>query len=808
MTNLRILLRFFCAVVLAIAFAGSAMGQNAKRSPADWVNPLIGTANGGNTFPGATLPFGMLQWSPENTQGQHGLSAAPGGYQYDATRIRGFSLTHLNGTGCAGASGDVPFMPVTIPVTTSPSADATDARYASNFSHAEEHAAPGDYRVKLANGVMVQLAAALRSGMARFTFPASKPANLLVRVSDSEVGSSDASIKIERAARTLSGSVTSGNFCGYLSKVDRRSYYTLYFIARFNQPFASTGTWHDATVHAGGTSAQGGTGYGEQRVLPVGKGSGAWVGFGTPRPTTVTVRVGISYVSLANARANLDAEIPPGTTLKQVRERARAAWNQALGHITVEGGSRDRRVTFYTALYHALLQPTTFSDTNGEYRSFDQKIHRVTGNQKIQYANFSGWDVYRSQLQLLTWLMPKVGNDFAQSLYNQARQNHGEWDRWTHDSGGTHVMSGDPSVPALADIYAFGGRDFDVRAAYASLKHAATVSTADDLSDAGCNVECVGERPSLNQWLGLHYIAAKSDAWGGAAETLEDATADFALAQLAQAVGDRAGQRQFLMRAGYWRNLFNPHATPQGGYIQNRNANGSWPAFTPGTGDGFVEGSAAQYLWMVPFDEHGLFELLGGRAAAAQRLDAFFHDAHGNWALTNAGPLHANMSNEPSIETPWLYDYAGQPWQTQQTVRAVLDTLWKNAPGGIPGNDDLGEMSSWYVWAALGLYPEIPGRAELLLASPLFPHADVHRPGGNVVIEAPGAGDGKPYVQALTLNGKAWTKPWLPAAFARHGGVLRFTLGAQPDMQWGNSPAAAPPSFPSPSAIPASEQHP
>jgi predicted alpha-1,2-mannosidase len=789
------------ALLAALLLAGAgAAAQAAPPSPASEVNPLIGSRHGGNTFPGASLPFGMLQWSPENTKGQHDRTAAPGGYQYDATRIRGFSLTHLSGTGCAGASGDIPFMPVTVPVARSPSLDADDSRYASNFSHADEHAAPGDYRVRMANGVEVELSSALRSGIAQITFPAGQPANLLVRASDSEVGSSDAQIHIDRAARTITGSVTSGNFCGYLSKADRRSYYTLYFVARFDQPFAATGTWHDGSVHADATSAHGGTGYGDKRFLPAGTGSGGWVGFDAG--ATVNVRVGISQVSLANARANLDAEIPKGTTIAQVRERASESWNDALGHITIEGGTPDQRIVFYTALYHTLLQPTIFSDTNGEYRGFDQKIHHVEGAQKNQYANFSGWDVYRSQLQLLTWLFPKAGSDIAQSLYNPARQNHAEWDRWPHASDATHVMSGDPSVPALADIYAFGGRDFDLRGAYASLKRAATVPTADDLSDEGCAVECVGERPSLDQWLTLHYIATKSHAWGGAAETLEDATADFALSELARAAGDKAGHDEFLARAGYWRNLYNPNATPQAGYIQNRNADGSWPAFKPESDDGFVEASAAVYLWMVPHDVHGLFDTLGGRDKATARLDAFFHTADGQWALSGAGPLHAELDNEPSIETPWLYDFAGQPWKTQKAVRIVINDLWKNAPDGIPGNDDLGEMSSWLVWAALGMYPEIPGRAELVLGSPLFPKAVIHRDGGNVVIEAPDANDANLYVHSLTLDGKALGKPWLPASFAQHGGHLRFTLGAQPDTHWASDPADAPPSFPPP------EQHP
>lgn len=778
--------------LLALA---AACATAADTSPADAVNPLIGSRNGGNTYPGAVVPFGMLQWSPENTRGQHVRTASPSGYQYDARRIRGFSLTHLSGAGCAGASGDIPVMPVTVPVTSSPSADTGDTRYAVDFRHADEHATPGDYRLALTNGVRLELAAATHSGIASFTFPAGKPANLLVRSSDSEVGSSAAVTRIDPAQRTISGSVTSGNFCGYLAKADQRSYYTLYFVARFDRPFIATGAWRDAAVHAGATAAQGGTGYDAKGFPTAGKGSGAWVSF-DPAKGPVGMRVGISYVSLANARANLDAEIPRDATLAQVRTRARDAWSRALGRIQVHGGSADQRTVFYTALYHSLLHPNVFSDVDGEYRGFDGKIHRVQGGQQAQYANFSGWDVYRSQLQLVTWLMPKVGSDIAQSLYHQAQQNQGEWDRWTHNSGGTHVMSGDPAVPALAAIYAFGGRDFDLHGAYASLVRAATVPTAHDESDDGCNVECVGQRPSLDQWLKLHYVAAKSHAWGGAAETLEDATADFALSELAADAGDRAGQRRFLARAGYWRNLFNPKAAPDGGYIQNRNADGSWPAFKPSTDDGFVEASAAVYVWMVPFDLHGLFDTMGGYDQAIARLDRFFHQANGRWAFTNAGPLHAELNNEPSVETPWLYDFAGQPYKTQATVRAVMNALWKNAPDGIPGNDDLGEMSSWYVWSALGLYPEIPGRAELVVGSPLFDHAVVHRGGGDVVIDAPGASAGTPYVHALQVDDQPSVRPWLPAAFVTHGGTLRFSLQATPDKVWGSDLRDAPPSFP------------
>ena len=830
---------------IAVGTPAAAAAGVPAAGPAAWVEPRIGTANGGNTFPGAVLPFGMVQWSPETTRGDATRVAAPGGYAYDATRVRGFSLTHLSGTGCRGASGDVPFLPYAGEVMSSPQADAADRTFADRFSHANEAAAPGSYEVRLESGILVQLAATRRTGAARFSFPAGGPATVLVRAASSEVGSSDAQVSIDPAARTVSGSVTSGNFCGYLGDVDRRSYYTLYFVAVFDRPFAAAGTWQDAELRPGVLAARGGTSWDAAGAPVAGRGAGAYVSFGgaagaagagaaaanasssdapangnsfantassvsavssadadTPEnnatpANTVEVRVGISYVSAANAAANLAAEDPPGTPFATLRERGRAAWNEALGRIQVDGGTAAERTTFYTALYHSLLHPNLFSDVDGEYAGFDGRVHAVTGRQREQFANFSGWDVYRSQLQLVALLEPRIAADIAQSLLNQAEQNGGEWDRWTHDNGATHVMEGDPSPAAIAAILAFGGSGFDVRAAFASLSRAATVPTAHDLGRAGCEVECAGQRPSLDLWLGIHYIPADGNAWGGAGETLEDAAADFSLAQIARRLGDRAACEDFRARSGYWRNVFNPRATPGGGYVQDRNRDGTWPPLDPASDAGFAEGSSAQYTWMVPFDARGLIDALGGAAAANRRLDAFFHSADGTWALTRLGGLHAELDNEPSIGAPWLYLFTGRPYRTQETVRQAVNALWHPTPDGIPGNDDLGEMSSWYVWSAMGLYPGIPGRAELLLGSPLFPRVAIRRAAGPAItISAPAAAAGVPYVHALRVNGRPATRPWLPEAFVALGGRLDFTLATVPDTAWGAGDDDAPPSSP------------
>ncbi|WP_313207436.1 GH92 family glycosyl hydrolase [Stenotrophomonas sp.] len=778
-------------VVVSAVLTLSPLPLLAAKAPAQdlaaEVNPFIGTTNAGNVYPGPTVPFGMVAFSPEMTAlpGKRFPIAAPGGYEWRSNGVRGFSLTHVNGTGCTGASGDIPLMPVTLPVELSPSSADAGVRYTSLLDHAKESASPGAYTLTLDNGVAVSLAATARTAVGQFQFPADKPANLLFRTSDSEVGSSDSTIIIDPATRTVRGSVTSGNFCGYLAEDRRESYYTLHFVAEFDQPFDVGGTWRDDTVQAGARKGGGGTTYGSKGHPPAGKGAGGWISFDAKRTPQVTARIGISYVDEAGARANLRRESPQGTTVAATQAATRAKWNELLGQVRVQGGTPDERTVFYTALYHAMLAPNLHSDGDGRYRGMDGKVHALAKRQQAQYANYSGWDVYRSQLQLVTLLQPQVGSDVAQSLLNQADQNGGVWDRWTHITGATGVMNGDPSPPSVAAIHAFGGRSFDLQRAYASLKKAAAVPTARDLDKRGCPVLCVGQRPGLDQWLALKYMPEGAPGWGSAADTLEMVSADFGLSELALAAGDAQGAKQFRERSGWWRNLYNPKATAQQGYIQPRNADGSWPAFDPAADDGFVEGSGAQYLWMVPFDPAGLFEALGGREASIARLDAFFRKPDGAWAVTKSGPLHAELDNEPSIAAPWLYNFLGQPWKTQETVRQAMRQIWTNTPEGMPGNDDLGQMSSWYVWSALGLYPVYPGRADLVIGSPLFTEAVITRPGAKIVVRARGAAMEAPYVQSLHVDGKASNASWLPASFVQRGGTLDFELGSTKNEQWG-----------------------
>ncbi|MEJ5946649.1 GH92 family glycosyl hydrolase [Pseudokineococcus basanitobsidens] len=815
-------------VPVGSAAASAATGPALVDDPTSFVDPLVGTTNAGNTFPGAVRPFGMAAWSPELFRGTSPQrTAAPGGYAYDADQVRGFSLTHLSATGCAGASGDVPFFPYPGEVDSSPSADGTGEVYSTTFSHEHETAEAGRYAVDLDSGVGVDLTTTERTGSGRFTYPAGSPATMLLRTSDSELGSTDATVDIDAATRTVSGSVTSGNFCGYIGgdsgtnagAVDRRPYYTLYFTVQFDTDFASEGTWVDDALSPGSTAASGGTTFGEDGFPPAGRGSGGYVTFEADDdgPTEVGARVGISYVSLEGAQANLRAENPPGTTFDEVREGARDAWDEQLSRVRVGGGTQDRTTTFYTALYHALIHPSLASDVDGRYRGFgdtvaDQEVQHVREGQGAQYANFSGWDVYRGQVQLLSWLQPQVGSDLATSLLNQAEQNDGVWDRWTHQSGATHVMAGDPSPTALAGIHAFGGTGFPLEESLDSLVRAATVPTALDGTDLGGNVAPIGQRPSLADYLEHGYYPAGCFAWGCADETLENSVADDAIAELARDAGRDDVVAQFAPRAQAWQRQFHHGATPGGGYFQDRRADGTWVPnarregedgqteeyFDPASSAGFVEGTAAVYVWHVQHDPAGLIATMGGDDAAVSRLDGHFRGPDGSWRLVGSWDdnTYVNMDNEPSIHVPYLYSYAGAPWKAAETVRATMDQIWSPEPGGIPGNDDLGTMSSWYVFSAMGAYPVDPSRNELVLGSPLFPRVEVRPEGGApVTITADGAGTDAQYVTGVRVDGERWTRSSLPTSLVADGGDVELELSATPDPAFGADRADRPTSM-------------
>jgi predicted alpha-1,2-mannosidase len=742
--------------------------------PTSLVNPFIGTGSGGdvvgsvNTFPGAVAPFGMLSWSPETPS-----RPAGGGYNYADSSTLGLSLTHLSGVGC-GIQGDLPILPTVGDI------GATPARTAQPFTHADERTSPGFYATRLGadRAIDAQVAATTRTGIGQFDFPATAQANMLFKVGASQNGNSAAEVRIE-GDNKVTGTISGGRFC------DTQNASTVYFAATFDRPFSAYGTWSGATVTPGSASGSGPT-------------SGAWVTFDATATGQVGMKVAISYVSVANAWANLQAE-SSGWQVAAVAEQTRAAWRQLLSKIQVGGGTHDQQVQFYTALYHSLLHPNVFSDANGQYLGFDGRVHTVAPG-KAQYANFSGWDIYRTLVQLQAMLAPEESSQMMQSLVNDAAQ--GGWlPKWPVSNGYTGVMNGDAADPMIASAYAFGARDFDTRAALAAMvKGAEVVPTADQLGQGYYE-----QRPGLADYKRLGYvpnaaISSISHVPNGASETLEYALADFSIAQFAEAIGQESTHREYHRRSQNWTNLFNVNS----GFLQPRDGDGRFPAGNPvttGMGvfgqSGFQEGNAAQYLWMVPQNVRGLFSAIGGNDKVIRRLDTFLSE-------DNVGPNRPYYwaGNEVNMLVPWLYNYAGAPYKTQETVRRLLTTVYSNTPGGEPGNDDLGALSSWYVWSAIGLYPTTPGTDTLAVSSPLFSTVRLNLSGSRVEISAPGASS-KGYVQALSINGRPSERAWLSGDLltgrdARGDSVttIKYTLSEQPNRSWGAGKNDQPPSYP------------
>lgn len=713
-------------VFIATWISCSVCWAQTPKDPASQVDPFVGTSPSpvgepGNTIPGATRPFGMLNWGPDQVKGRY--------YRFDNTSTRGFSLTHMSGPGCP-AFGDIPILPMLgIPA---PQPDAYDATY----NPIDQVAEAGFYGVKLASGIQVQLAASVHSGIAELRYPAEGGVHtVLLDLSRNNTHVTDAGIHVQ--GRRITGSVASGKFC------NKRNEYRLYFVLEVDQTPSKSDTFEEQGPHAA-----------------------AYISF-PKQARTIHMKVGLSYVSVENAGLNLRQEIPNWNFEKQ-RGEARNAWNKVLGQIEVKGGAESQHRVFYTDLYHALLHPSTFSDVNGEYLGFDEKVHDAKG--RIQYANFSGWDIYRCQVQLITMLMPKVGSDMAQSLVADAEQGGG-LPRWSVANNEAGSMVGDPSDPILASIYAFDGRDFDTTAALKAMLRGAT--------DPEAHVRWSTERPHVDEYLRQGFVQQdEGNHLGAASITLEYTSADFAISQFAKALGDQANARKFLKESGNWRKIFDPETR----YIRSRDAAGKFlPDFDPGSGVGFVEGNSAQYTWMIPYDLGGVIAAIGGPDEANARLDKYFSQ----YGRYKGGP-YFRIANEPSFACPWIYNWTGRPWRAQEVVRKTLTDLFTDKHGGIPGNDDLGATSAWAVFAQLGIYPEIPGVGGFTLNSPIFPEISLKLGRHELAIRAEGAPD-KIYIQNATLDGKVVSN-WIPWDEFSRAKRLDFALSALPDKAAGQTP--------------------
>ncbi len=690
------------------------------------LNPIAGGA-GGNAFPGATAPFGRVQWSPDTRN--NGES-----YRYSDTTINGFSLTHLSGAGCKNSED--------VPVSATVGSGVTET--AITFSHDDEVASPGYYKVSLANEVQVELTATARTGFGKFTFPSTQYANIIV---DGSRNSTDRSVTVDAANRTISGWVQNGGFC------NEQNVYKIYFSFVYDQPFT-------VTSNSGG------------KVI---------ITFDARTNRVVQAKVGTSLVSTANAAANITSE-SSGWNFSTVQNATKAAWNTRLNKIKVTGGTADQKEIFYSSLYKSLLHPNVATDSNGQYRGYDGAVHTASGY--THYVNFSGWDVYRSQVQLLAMIEPTVASDWAQSLVDQGTQCGGVLPKWGHFNSETNVMVGSPAIPSIASIAAFGATSFDTATALQRMVHTATTA------DAQCQNENVTKGFGAYLTRGYQSINDSSAWWrspgGQSSITQEYAIADFALAQFAKDQrSDTTTHDTYLERSKNWRNVFDDHSRN----AQPRRADGSYASYTT-TIDGFVEGNSAQYTWMVPYDLNNVVHAIGGKAAATTRLDTFF-------TQLNSGEEdpYFYIGNEPNFSTPWTYLWTGAPWRTQDVVHRIRSESFTSAPGGDPGNVDLGATSAWYVFAALGIYPAVPGTDLLTFNGPMFPSATVALANSKTLtITAPGTSATNRYVQGLSVNGTASSKAWTRFSSIKDGATLAFTMGSSTST-WGSATADAPPLF-------------
>jgi len=725
-----------------------ARNFSAVAQPVRFLAGLVDTrtwsSSGGNTFPGADMPFGMVQWSPDTLPHR----SDGGGYTYGDRQLDGYSLTHLSGPGCR-AAGDIPILPMTGRL---PNGNPTAVT--TSFTNSGEVAQAGYYsaRSNAPATITSQFSATAHTATGQFTFPPGSRADFLVKLRDSQRGDYTSSARII-SNHEIVGSATTGNFCSETSRYGPQLY-TVYFDLYFSRPFVA----HRIITEPG-------------RRDP----NSAFLIFSTQASRVIEAHVAISYVSTANAMLNREKETP-GWDFTHVRAVAQDSWNSLLDRIEVSGGSYARTQEFYSLLYKDFLQPNIVSDVNGQYRGSDGAVHTLAAGQRNQYGMFSGWDIYHSLAQLQAMLDPGAASEMAQSLVSYQAQN-GILPQWGYLNLDNYIMVGDPADAVIADYYAFGATSFDTAAALAGmLRQASTVNRI---------------RPG--HALESQYGYLPADATYGCcgfrnpvSALLEYDTADFALSRFAAALGDAADAATLQKRAGNWANVFDPANR----LLVPRLKNGTFlGGITPITSRYYTEGDAAEYLWDVPNDYADLFAKLGGPGKVAPALRQYLsHPA--------AGGSYALVTNEFGDGEQYALDYAGDPAGTQQAVATIRNQVYLPGPDGLRGNDDLGAESSQFIWEMLGFYPENPGSDGLVLASPGFPKAVIQLPSGNrITISAPGASVSRFYASGLTINGTADTSLYVPFSSLAPGATLDWTLSGTP-TSWGSAPQDAPPSYP------------
>ena len=709
--------KYILSIVALLFSLGSTL------SAADYagkVNTLIGTKGVGLTsgylYPGATYPFGMVQFTPS----------------YFSKRS-GFVINQLSGGGCEHM-GNFPTFPLKGRLTVSPE---NILKYRVNVDEEKGHA--GYYEAMVQDDIKAMLTVTERTGMAKYEYPQSEEFGTVIIGGGVAATATSTAAVVITGKNSCEGYAVGGSFCGISTP------YKVYFAAEFDAEAVEVGVWKNDKLKPGVKFSEGET-------------SGVYFTFDVRNKKHLQYKIGVSYVSVENARENLAVE-NPGWSFENVQANAEAEWNKYLSKIEVEGTNADRITQFYTHLYRSLIHPNVCSDVNGEYMGADYAVH--TTNYK-HYTSFSNWDTYRTQIQLLSMLVPDIASDIVISHQKFAEESGGSFPRWVMANVETGVMQGDPSSALVANAWAFGARNYDPKPLLKIMRKGA--------EEPGAKSQAEETRPGLRQYLDKGYYNASIQ--------LEYTTADFAIGQFAlRACGDEFLSWRYFHFARSWKNLYNP-AT---GWLQSRNADGSWKPLS----DDFRESTYKNYFWMVPYNIKGLMDIIGGRDEAERRLDELFVRLDAGY-----GDAWFASGNEPSFHIPWIYNWVQRPHKTQKVVNRILNEQYSSAIDGLPGNDDLGTMGAWYVFACLGLYPEIPGIGGFAVNTPIFSEAVIHLANGDLKIS--GGSEQNIYIKSMSIDGKPYDSTWIPWESLSRGADIVYKVASSP-TQWGEK--IVPPSY-------------
>jgi predicted alpha-1,2-mannosidase len=736
----RLLIRSLSALVLVPLF----FGCQADTEPADYVDPFIGTGGHGHTFPGATLPFGMVQLSPDTRKDSwDGCS----GYHYSDNTIIGFSHTHLSGTG-VGDYGDIRLMPMTGKLITVPGKEEDPSSgYRSRFSHNNETASPGYYSVLLADyDIKAELTVTERSGFHRYTFNRNSDSFILIDLFEG--------ITSDKVLGSSVGFIGDTVITGYRRTKGWAEDQHVYFYAVFSRPFASSGIESEGRQVGNSETANG-------------TNLKAWAGFNLKAGDQVLVKVGISAVDVEGARNNLNAE-NPGWDFDAVKMAARSRWNEELSRIFVQSDNKKDHKVFYTALYHTMIAPNLFSDVDGRYRGHDKLIHRSPGGRR--YTVFSLWDTFRTLHPLFNLIQRDRNSEMIRSMLD-IYDKGGLLPVWELAGNETWCMIGYHSVPVIVDAWACSNRDFDAALALEAMVKSAT-----------------RDHHGLKWYKSEGYIPANMES-ESVSKTLEYAYDDWCIARMAAFAGNDSLEKVFSHRALSYMNLYDPSTR----FFRGRQNGGFIEPFDP-TQVNFMltEANSWQYNFFVPQDINGHIALMGGPEKYEEMLDGLFHSTEGlsgrkQSDITGLIGQYAH-GNEPSHHMAYLYNFVGKPKKTQEMVKKIMDELYTDKPDGLSGNEDCGQMSAWYVMSALGMYPVSPGSGYLVLGLPRFSQASVYvNSSTSFRIKANNLSPKNRYVQSVKLNGEPYMMSYLPIETVLQGGELVFQMGASPFSEWGTT---------------------